>query len=166
MTHRMIGAALAYTLALSPGVFGQSVNDEAATLNPLAEFGELAVGEWTSADSRHVLEWGVGQMSIQSRSYFGTEGDWTLVSEGMWFWDPALETIRGVAVAIEMPVSLFEYASRVEAGVVIHDLQAHGQGGGHFQEVWTFGEDSYDWALYPSSGEGDRLMGGAYKRGG
>lgn len=114
---------------------------------PLEAFGALVEGRWIADESRHVFEWGVDRRAIRARSYQNTEQGWTLVGEGMWFWDPAEETIRGVAVAIAMPVDLFEYRSEVQDNEIVHALTAHGPAGGEFVERWRFVGDEYHWTL-------------------
>ena len=132
--------------------------------SPLADFGALVVGAWEDEGSRHVHEWGVGQRVITSKSYTRSADAWQLVSEGMWFWDPTEDAIRGVVVALGMPVELFEYRSEVRGRDVVHSLFAHGQGGGRFVERWRFVEGAYAWTLEQvSDGSVETLMGGRYR---
>ncbi len=128
-------------------------------------FGALVEGEWHGEDSRHVFEWGVGKRSLRSRSYQESEGGWNLVGEGMWFWDPGQATIRGIAVAIGMPVELFEYRSEVQGTEVVHDLVAQGPAGGEYGERWVFADGTYRWTLeVENEGQLEAIMGGAYQR--
>jgi hypothetical protein len=139
----------------------------AASASPLDAFGALVVGEWEAEDSRHVLEWGVGQRTIRSRSYHKSGEGWTLVGEGMWFWDASQKTIRGVVVAIGMPVELFEYRSEVRGREIVHDLVAQGPAGGEYVERWAFVGDEYRWSLeVEKDGNPEQLMGGGYRRAG
>jgi hypothetical protein len=92
---------------VAPGTLSAETDPAAKT--PLEAFGGLTIGEWETEDSRHVLKWGVARKVVRSTSYFKVEGEWTLVSEGMWFWDAREQQIRGIAVATGMPVELFEY---------------------------------------------------------
>lgn len=128
---------------------------------PLSAFGDRMVGTWEAEDSKHVFEWGVGERVLKSHSYFSDNEDWVLVSEGMWYWDPGVESIRGVTVAIGMPVELFEYTSRIAGREVVHDLVSHGEMGGRYVERWLFTDDGYDWALEQ---DGERVMGGSFQR--
>ena len=137
----------------------------AAPAGQLDALGALVVGEWEAEDSRHVLEWGVGQRVIRSRSYHKSEQGWTLVGEGMWFWDAKQSTIRGVVVAIGMPVDLFDYRSEVRDGEIVHKLSAQGPAGGEFVERWIFADNEYRWSLeVQNKGEAEAIMGGAYQR--
>ena len=139
--------------------------DEPEAETSLAAFGELIVGEWEGDGSRHVHEWGVGHKVIRSRSYFQAEGEWMLVSEGMWFWDADEQTVRGVTVAVGMPAELFLYRSTVRGNEVVHDLVARGPAGGRFVERWLFDGGGYEWSLeQEQDGKPQRLMGGAYRR--
>jgi hypothetical protein len=136
-----------------------------ASTSPLDAFGELVVGEWEAEDSRHVLEWGVGQRVIRSRSYHKSDEGWTLVGEGMWFWDAKQSSIRGVVVAIGMPVDLFDYRSEVRDGEIVHNLVAQGAAGGEYVERWVFADKKYRWSLeVQNKGEAEAIMGGAYQR--
>jgi len=126
-------------------------------------FGELVVGEWETEDSRHLLEWGVGRRVVRSTSYFKSDGEWVLVSEGMWFWDARQETIRGIVVATGMPVELFEYRSEVRGEEIVHDLVAHGEAGGRYVERWRFSGGEYRWTLEEPK-EGTAIMDGVYRR--
>jgi len=127
----------------------------------IAALGDRMVGTWEGQGSRHVFEWGVGRRVVKSRSFFPEGDDWVLVSEGWWYWDPAVEAIRGKLIAIDMPGELFEYTTRVGEHEIVHDLVLHGDMGGTFIERWVFEEDGYTWSLEQ---DGERLMGGAYTR--
>lgn len=137
----------------------------AAAENELQAFGALVEGTWVGDGTRHVFEWGVGRRALRSRTYSGTGDRWTLVGEGMWFWDADAGAIRGVAVAVGMPVDLFEYRSAVRGVEIVHSLAAQGPMGGQFVERWQFAEGEYSWAL-ETAGDGprERLMGGTYRR--
>ncbi len=144
-------------LAGLPAAFGEE--------KPLEALGALVAGDWRADDSRHVFEWGVGRKALRSRSYARSEGEWKLVSEGLWFWDPGEEAIRGVVVAIAMPVDLFEYRAQVRDSEVVHDLVAHGPSGGEYVERWVFGDGSYRWSLeVEREGKTETIMGGTYER--
>ena len=151
---KIAGALLVLTLL--PGVVP-------AAETPLEAFGALVVGEWEAEDSRHVLEWGVARKVVRSSSYFKVEGEWTLVSEGLWFWDARQEQVRGVAVATGMPVELFEYRSKIRENEVVHELDAQGPAGGKFVERWKFGGGEYRWTLESPQG-GEPIMGGTFQR--
>ena len=70
-----------------------------------------------------------------------------------------------MAVAVEMPVELFEYHSEVRGNEVVHDLRSYGAAGGAYTERWHFEVDSYRWSLEQTQGgTTERIMGGEYKR--
>ena len=147
---------------LNPGtVFAQG-----ASPSELEEFGTLVVGSWESDDQRHVISWGVGRKAVGTVSYSHDGEVWTPVSEGMWWFDDQAGVIRGVVVAVDMPVERFEYITRVEGSTVRHDLRAFGEMRGQFTEVWNVDDEGYDWYL-EAVGPGDersRLMGGRFRR--
>jgi hypothetical protein len=159
MTFKKISALLLFLAVSATGL------PIPASTSPLDAFGALVVGEWKVEGSRHVLEWGVGQKVIRSRSYQKSEQGWTLVGEGMWFWDAGQNTIRGLVVAIGMPVDLFDYRSEVRGGEIVHKLSAQGPAGGEFVERWVFSGDEYRWSLeVEKEGKPKAIMGGAYQR--
>lgn len=160
MTGPLLAAALA--MAVSPTRPAPAQAPEASSLEA---FGELAVGVWEAEDARHAMEWGVGRRAVRSRSYARRDGGWSLVSEGMWYHDPESGSVRGVVVAIDMPVSLFRYRSEVRGDSIVHHLVALGPAGGRYVETWTFEGDVYRWRLEEErQGERQPVMGGAYRR--
>jgi len=131
----------------------------------LEALGELIVGTWEAPDSRQVHEWGVGRRLIRSRGYFMQDGDWVLVSEGIWFRDDEAGVIRGIHFAVAMPVERFDYRTTVEGDEVVHQLETHGPTTGRFVETWTFDDAGYIWRLERPTDDGlERVMGGAYRR--
>ena len=158
------GIRTAAYLCLGALTVGSAVAQETPT-TPLEAFGALAVGEWDASDSRHVLEWGVGRKIIHSKSYFRSGEQWTLVSEGIWYANPSGNGVLGLAVAIEMPVDLFEYHSEIRGDTIVHQLVSHGAMGGKYLETWQFVGDGYRWELeQDKDGVMQRVMGGAYRR--
>ena len=154
---RQLATAGALGLLLaSPGASQQPVGPTA-----LEAFGSLVEGRWEAAGSRHEFTWGVGRRVIRSQSWFGEADEWTLVSEGWWYWDPVDETVRGQTIAVDMGVDLFEHRSRVEGRIIISDLVSHGNFGGVYVERWMFDDDGYDWVLEQ---DGQPVMGARYTR--
>ena len=158
---RTLLAALLFASLPGPGTAQASRAPQPGTLE---ELGQLMVGTWTAPDSRHVHEWGVGRQTIRSRSYFPSGDGWKLVSEGMWYWDDEIQAIRGTLIAIDMPVSRFEYQTTVSGPVVTHTLRAFGTSGGRYVETWTFAGDGYTWRLQQAEGDGATIMSGSYQR--
>jgi hypothetical protein len=153
---RLLAALLLVGLAAPVRAQAQTPQEGA-----LAQFGALFVGTWEGEGSRHVVEWGVGNLMLKASTYSGGDSDPRLVSEAFWYWDPQAESIRGIAVAIDMPVSLFQYDTRVEGVTVVHELESHGQMGGSYVERWTFSDDAYDWVLEQA---GQTIMTARYRR--
>ncbi len=132
---------------------------------PLEALGELMVGTWESADSRHEHEWGVGRQLIRSRSYFLVDGTWVLVAEGIWFWDDEEQTLRGTHLAIEMPMNRLEYRTTVRGDAVRHDLRTYGEAAERLVETWNFEDGAYTWEVERRTDDGlERMMGGRYRR--
>ncbi len=163
--RRALAAAAALLLvglvAHPPTARAQSVE-----LPGLEGFGALVVGEWEADDSRHVFEWGVGRRLLRSRSYFPAADGWRLVSEGMWWWDEEVQAVRGLTFATGMPVSRFDYLTRVEGSRVVHAVEAMApEGPLELRETWVFGNGSYTW-LVESRGESgwEEWMSGSYRR--
>jgi hypothetical protein len=157
------GVILALVLAVAAGdVVDLRAQAEPAS-DPLTAFGARLVGTWEGGDSRHVFAWGLGQRVLESTSYIQRGGTWEVVSKGWWYWDPAVGAVRGTTVAVGMGIDLFEYTARVEGEEIVHDLVTHGDLAGRFVERWRFEPDgsAYTWTLLQ---EGERLMGGSYRR--
>jgi hypothetical protein len=134
----------------------------------LAAFARLIGGRWTLDSTYHVFEWGVGKRSVRSSSYLaGDDGD-QLVSEGIWFWHPGEQAIKGFATAVDMGIDVFEYTSHLEGDVLVHELEIYGPVAGEnpLRETWTFTDDDhYEWALWEDAGNGyERQMSGVFER--
>jgi len=152
--------AIALTLCWQTPLLAQA--PMAAEL-PLAEFDRLVGGQWWMGDdSYHEFEWGLDRQMVKTRSYVVTDGEPKLVSEGVWFWHPGEGAIRGYHVAIEMPVSFFDYTTRFEGDTMISELDSFGEMGDSYEETFEFTSPSeYVWTLMQS---GERVMGGTYER--
>lgn len=135
--------------------------------NPLAPFDPI-VGRWESGDSYHLIEWGVGEKVVFSRSYAVVDGADQLVSEGWWLWHPATKAIRGTAVAVGMPFDLLEMETRFEEGNLVSDLVGVAADGSRqdYRETWEFtDENHYTWTLYALGDESETvMMTGTYER--
>ena len=136
--------------------------------NPLQPFERLIGGTWELEGSTQEFEWGVGRKFVVSRSYFIVDGNPRKVSEGFWYWHPGEKEIRGVFVAIDMPVQLFDYTTRFEGGKMISRLRSYTTGGEEsvYTEIFHFKIDGqYEWSLYEGSDEGQaKAMGGTFIR--
>ena len=137
----------------------------AAGQEQLEALGALVAGEWETADSRHVFEWGVGRRVLRSRSYFSEGGGWRLVSEGQWFWDAQAGVIRGTVLADGMPFHRMEYRARVDGDRVVHRLRTFGPATPEYVETWTFTGNEYRWQLEEATETGrEPVMSGVYRR--
>ena len=134
---------------------------------PLAPF-ERLIGRWHLEDSHQEFVWGVGRQSVRARSYFVVDGESRLVSEGMWFWHPGEESVRGVVTAIDMPVTFFDYTTRFEDDRMVSELTSYDADGKASQYVETFGfvdDSQYEWTLFTKTDEGlQKVMGGLFTR--
>ena len=156
---------LALVVVLAGSAPGPLAAQAAGGEGALAELGARMVGTWEADGSRHVHEWGVGRRLIRSRSYASAEGGWTLVAEGMWWWDEEAGAVRGLHFAVGMPMDRMEYRSRVDGDRVVHELRTFGAAEAVFRETWVFEGDAYRWTVeQPAPGGYERLMGGAYRR--
>ena len=149
-------------------VYAQAENSPASAPNPLTKFERLVGGQWHLEGSYQAFEWGVGRRSVIARSYFVVEGKPKPVSEGFWYWHPEEKQIKGIFVAIDMPVEVFEYTTRSEGNSIISELAAYDADGikTKYEEVLEFLEDAhYVWTLFAETPEGPREeMGGTYSR--
>lgn len=135
---------------------------------PLAPFERLVGGEWRSGGTVQVFEWGPGRSSVVARGYDVDAERRTPVSIGVWYWHPANGRIEGRATAVNMPVALFEYATRFEGDVMRSDLVTYGADGesGVFVETWEFtGRDVYEWRLLlPRPDRTEVVMSATFER--
>jgi hypothetical protein len=143
-------------LFLTASVYAQS----AEPLNPFEQF----IGEWKLNNSLQVFEWGPGKTSVIGKSYRISETSRTLVSEGMWFWHPGEQQIKGYVTATNMPVSFFDYTTTFENGRMISDLSAYDKKGNKssYKELMELTSDStYKWTLMQ---QGEVVMERLFRR--
>ena len=163
----MMVTAAVLSLAVS-GASSEETATEPGSTDPLAPFERLVGGRWSIEGSCQEFEWGLGRRSVKARSYFVIDGEPMLVSEGMWYWNPAEEQIRGVFTAIEMPVVYFDYATRFEGDVMMNELRSYDAAGGKtvYEETWEFTDDDHFlWTLFRKTADGlKEEMGGTYSR--
>lgn len=170
MSSRLFLATLA---AASVMVVATTANSQDAktghsSANPLQPFERLIGGQWHLGESYQELEWGVGRQSVRARSYFVVAGEAKLVSEGIWYWHPGEQQIKGLFTAIDMPVSLFDYITRFEGDTMVNDLRAYGTSGKEtvFAETWKFTDDNhFEWTLTSVLADGsEAVMSDTYTR--
>ena len=145
-----------------------SVAQEAETeANPLQGFERVIGGRWYADDgSSHEFEWGVGRKVVRARSYRDSEAGPQLAAEGMWFFHPGDQVIRGVVVVVGDPEGLFEMETTFDGDTMTSRLWAYGSMTGEFREVFEFtDENHYRWTLFEELGEGAALViGGEFER--
>ena len=157
---------LAITIAVIALLMTSNVNSQDA--HPLQGFERLIGGPLHLDESYQEFEWGVGRQSVRARSYFVVEGQPKLVSEGYWYWHPGEQKIKGLFTAIDMPVVLFEYATRFEGNMMVNDLKTFAANGNEtsFAETWEFVDDvQFEWELTSELSDGtEAMMSGTYVR--
>lgn len=141
---------------------------ETSAANPLFGFERLIGGKWHLEDSFQEFEWGVGQRSVRGRSYFIVNDEPRLVSEGLWYWHPGKNSIKGVFTARDMPVGLFDYTTEFEENRMINELVTYTASGEEtlYVETWDFTDEShFTWKLFRRTPGGlEEEMGGVYSR--
>lgn len=161
LTTRVAALAL---VALASAITGSVLAEE----NPLQPFEKLIGGKWELKGSAQEFEWGVGRKSVLSRSHFTVDGRSRKVSEGFWYWHPGSNEIRGVFVAVDMPVELFEYTTRFEGRKMISQLRSYTSEGDESLNTETFEfttDGQYEWSLYDGGDETQaKVMSGTYVR--
>ena len=147
-------------------LFSQDTQNDSA--NSLSQFSKLIGGEWHLEESYQVFEWGVGQLSVRSKSYYMINGEPKLVSEGLWFWHPGEKKVKGYFTAIEMPVDFFDYTTTFQGNKMVNKLKSYTPNGKaeNYIETWEFTDkDNYVWTLYSKTDEGKKeVMSGNYRR--
>ena len=162
MTNRMFLLIIFAAVALG---LAASANSQS---NPLQPFERLIGGQWHLENTSQEFEWGVGRQSVKARSYFITDGQAKLVSEGAWYWHPGLQQIKGVFTAIDMPVVVFDYTTHFDGDTMRNDLKAYAESGKEtvFEETWQFvGDSQFEWKLTSTLDDGtEASMIGTYIR--
>lgn len=132
----------------------EQISQSITAMQPFARI----IGTWRNkahTELIHHVEWGVEQRIVNMHSH---APDGTLVSEGSWFWHPGEGAIKGVAVAVKMPVAFFDYTVKSFKGDVLEmALTAYNQAGEPAEhiETWTFTDDDhYTFTLQAKTPEG------------
>lgn len=136
--------------------------------NPLAGFERLIGGRWQLDNSYQTFEWGVGELSVVSRSYVQTLSGDKLVSEGLWFYRPGDQAIHGVFTSMDMGIQLFEYETRFEGEEIVSKLITwdENQQRGEWEERWKFTDEKhFIWELFELADDKRRnVMRGVFVR--
>ena len=136
--------------------------------DPMAPFKRLVGGEWHHGDTYQVFEWGVGRRNVRSFSYALVDGEYTLVSEGTWYWHPQENAFKGIFVAVGMGIDVFEYQTKFEDNTMVNKLKTFDADGNeeHHAETWEFiDENHYVWTLFSQTEDGPRkTMEGTFVR--
>lgn len=168
MYRRQIFFAFAALLAGAIGATAQPADTELTSDVALEIFEPLIGGEWHLDATVQIFEWGPGKRSIIARSYVVDGAERRQVSHGMWYWHPEKKAVVGHAVATGMPIELFEYTSRREGGVLIHELATWTPDGtpGRYIETWELSSpDIFEWRLLlPRPDVTEELMTGTFRR--
>ena len=161
-------ALMDFAFLMQGHVYAQAEDSPTSAPNPLSKFERLVGGRWHLEGSYQEFEWGVGRRSVIARSYFVVEGKPKLVSEGIWYWHPEEKQIKGIFIATDMPVEVFEYTTRFEGASIISELVAYNADGikTTYKEVWEFLDDAhFVWTLFSETPEGPKEeMSGTYSR--
>ncbi len=131
--------------------------------------GRMVGGTWhLGEDFQQTFEWGVGRQAIHAKGYFVANGEYRLVSEGLWMLHPADGVVKAWGVAIDMPMVMWEYETRLDGNELQHVLTTYTADGTAttVRELWTFSDpDHYEWTLLERSGDAwVRRMGGTFER--
>lgn len=164
----IIVAVFVTSLLIPDWARAQADTNPVTAPNPLAPFERLIGGQWYLDRSYQEFEWGVGRRAVRARSYFLIEDTPKLVSEGIWFWHPEEQRIKGIFTAIDMPVEIFEYTARFEGNSLVSELVAYAADGAESQyvEKWEFVDEThFVWTLFTETANGlEEEMGGTYAR--
>ncbi|MDR9409377.1 MAG: hypothetical protein RI573_11080 [Balneolaceae bacterium] len=155
-------------LSLSPHqIFSQELQPNSNS-NPLSGFETIIGGEWHQQGGYQIFKWGLGKKSVIADNYFIVEAEAQKVSEGVWFWHPGEQQIKGYFTAINMPVEFFDYSTRFIEDGIESDLSAYNSSGQltQYSEKWVFDDQNQiSWTLYSLEGnEKKQVMGGVLKR--
>lgn len=168
MKQLIVLTTLLFTFLFSiDSVIGQT-NDSNHAENPLLGFEQLMGGEWHQDGGYQTFRWGVGKKSVIAENYFVLNGEPQKVSEGIWFWHPGEQQIKGYFTAINMPVEFFDYTTRFTETGFESDLKTYDSSGHstRYLEKWEFeSQDIIKWTLYSVDSEDlTEVMGGRMNR--
>ncbi|MEN8374877.1 MAG: hypothetical protein ABFS34_05455 [Gemmatimonadota bacterium] len=159
-------AAAAAVVTAAPCALG--AQQPADTAAPMAGF-ERLIGAWRSGSTVQVFEWGPGRLAVRARSHLTAEEGSRQVSEGLFLHDPLRDEVRGYFVAVEMPVSYFEYSVDWQGDVLVAELTTTDVEGRtqRFIERWSFVEaDRFLWTLLAGADGADSapIMSAEFER--
>lgn len=155
-------------LSINPQlIYSQEVQTDSSS-NPLVRFEAIIGGKWHQQGGYQVFKWGVGKKSVIAENFFMIDGKAQKVSEGVWFWHPGEQQIKGYFTAIKMPVEFYDYTTRFTDGGIESDLSAYNSSGQLTQyfEEWVFDDQNQiSWTLYSIDGDKRKqVMEGVLKR--
>ncbi len=161
--HRLSLLTLLALLLISAG---PGASDGAAELAP---FGYLVGGSWSLGDDFYqTFEWTVGKKAVRALGYAIVAGEARLVSEGMWFWHPGEEKIKGYFFNEGMPDDFMDFTTRFEGDRMVSEILAHNPAGkvtAYSEVVDLVGGDRYEWAVYArEAASAEPMMRGTFTR--
>ena len=163
-------AAVTWIATFSPSRLSGQADAPAEATGPAAapslEPFERLIGTWVSGETIQTFEWGVGRLAVRARSEIQSDSTRRLVSEGLFLLDPTRDEIRGYFVAVDMPVSYFEYAVRWDGDTMLADLTTTGPDGAtqRYTETWAFSADRFEWTLHDPEKPSAPVMAATFAR--
>ena len=113
---------LAYAQLLAIGLSLTHAIHAAPASSAMSGFEPLIGGQWVLGSTYQTYTWGPDRQSVFGESFVIQNGEKALGAKGLWYFDPASKTIKGVFVATNMPFTVLHYRSHFEAGTLISQV--------------------------------------------
>ena len=126
----------------------------------MSGFKPLIGGQWVLGSTYQTYTWGPDQQSVFGESFVIHNGEKALGAKGLWYFDPASKTIKGVFVATNMPFTVLHYRSHFEAGTLISQVRSLDNLGteSHYQETIRVTQpEAYLWELTEAKPAGNTM---------
>ena len=141
---------LTYAQLLAIGLSLTHAIHAAPASSAMSGFEPLIDGQWALGSTYQTYTWGPDRQSVFGESFVIHNGEKALGAKGLWYFDPASKTIKGVFVATNMPFTVLHYRSHFEAGTLISQVTSLNNLGteNHYQETIRVTQpDAYLWEL-------------------
>ncbi|MDA8912624.1 hypothetical protein N9I66_06855 [Pseudomonadales bacterium] len=151
---------LAYAQLLAIGLSLTHAIHAAPASSAMSGFEPLIGGQWVLGSTYQTYTWGPDRQSVFGESFVIQNGEKALGAKGLWYFDPASKTIKGVFVATNMPFTVLHYRSHFEAGTLISQVTSLNNLGteNHYQETIRVTQpDAYLWELTEAEPAGNTM---------
>lgn len=151
---------------VSLNLFDSYGQEQIQKLHKLAPLNHLAGGEWELNGRYQAFEWSLDKQLLTAKSYTIKQDTVQILSEGIFFWHPEKQVIKGFVKSINMPVDLFDYTTQAFEDSLQSKIFAYGYNGAvteYMEIIHILNDSTYEWKLYEATRQ-KVLMQGIFKR--